>query len=98
MESKLQNKPEILKKDQLWKFHACFGYALIILGLGFPVWFATTKVDRASLPFDEISALSEPNLTESVLLISSDAFNDHQIGPKIHKALQVNLLPFQLMF
>jgi hypothetical protein len=58
------------KADKSWKYHSCLGYTLIILGLGFPVWFATTKVDRASLPYDEVASLSEPNMTESVLLIS----------------------------
>merc|ERR1719232_336048 len=67
-----------LKKDQSWKYHSCLGYTLIILGLGFPVWFATTKVDRASLPYEEVGSLSEPNMTESLLLISDDALNNHQ--------------------
>ena len=77
------------KADKSWKYHSCLGYTLIILGLGFPVWFATTKVDRASLPYEEVASLSEPNMTESVLLISDGSLG---LSSKTHTKKPPNTL------
>ena len=72
-----------MNEKDAWKVQASFGYALIILVIGFPVWDYTTKVYRASLPYDEIESLDDPKISQSILLISQDAKNDHLIGPKL---------------
>ena len=81
-----------MESQESWKFHACVGYTVIILCIGFPVWFKNTTVDRAPLPYEEIQSLEDPKLTLSVLLISSDAQEDHEIGPKLQSAFQSSRL------
>ena len=77
----------------IWKIQACIGYAMVILVIGIPVWFSTTKVYRASLPYEEIENLPDPKISQSILLISQDARNDHSIGPKLQgKFVILNLI------
>ena len=116
-----------------WKTHSCLGYTLIILFVGFPVWWATTTgkeklkkinlfffiylhfsggfsvsspvtssffgnvifnynlhftVDRANLPYEEIQNLKDPILALSILLISDDASEVHDLGPKLQQLFQ----------
>ncbi len=80
------------KEDESWKFHSSLGYFVVIIGVGIPVWWATTTVYRASLPYDAIAALSEPKLTQSVLFISQDAQSDHKLGPHLQKSLASRLI------
>jgi len=82
----MNSKPWTMVLD--WKTHSCLGYTLIILFVGFPVWWATTTVDRANLPYDEIQNLKDPILTLSILLISDDALEAHDLGPKLQQLFQ----------
>ena len=75
-----------------WKFHACVGYTLVILCVGLPVWWSSTTVDRANLPYDEISDLPDPQFTMSILMVSKDADGRHSIGPKLQGALSKSKL------
>ena len=74
-------------KSEVWKFHACLGYSLLILGIGTPIWWATTTVYRANLPYESIEALQEPKISLNVLLISSDAQDEHKLGPLLQSEL-----------
>lgn len=86
-----------MTRPESWKLWAAWGYTLVILGIGLPVWWLTTTVYRANLPYDEIQNLQEPKISLSVLLISTDAQNDHKVGPVLQKALGESRL-FNLEF
>ena len=96
---KAEKKPKTRKmtKPESWKICAAWGYTIVILGIGLPVWWLTTTIYRAKLPYDEIANLAEPKISMSVLLISQDAQDEHKVGPVLQKALSASRL-FNLEF
>ena len=57
--------------------------------IGGPVWWKTTEVYRASLPYEQIDGLSmeQARFRVNVQLISTDAKKDHQLGPELQKKM-----------
>jgi len=65
-------------------------YMAIMLFIGVPLWWKTTEVYRAELPYEAIHALSQVSvLTHKVnlLLITPDAQADHARGPDLQQLL-----------
>eukprot|EP00088_Acartia_fossae_P044827 TRINITY_DN4783_c0_g1_i4.p1 TRINITY_DN4783_c0_g1~~TRINITY_DN4783_c0_g1_i4.p1 ORF type:complete len:531 (-),score=115.00 TRINITY_DN4783_c0_g1_i4:192-1784(-) len=65
---------------------AALSYVFILLILGLPLWWQTTTVYRANLPYTEIEDLTQQsNIKQKVniLLITEDAINTHKLGPHL---------------
>ena len=69
---------------------AAASFALVMILVGGPVWWKTTEVYRASLPYEAIESLAHEadRFKINVQLISTDARKDHQLGPEFQKKLQ----------
>ena len=52
--------------DQNSKTYATLSYALVMLVVGLPVWWQTTDVERAPLPFDRIEEMNQETLKQVV--------------------------------
>ena len=52
--------------DQNAKTYATLSYALVMIVVGIPVWWHTTDVERAPLPFDRIEEMNQETLKQSV--------------------------------
>ena len=48
------------------KTYATLSYAVVMLLVGLPVWWQTTDVERAPLPFDRIDEMSKDTLKQVV--------------------------------
>jgi len=61
-------------------------YVGILVLLGLPLWWQTTTVCRANLPYTQISDLSLLSSVQQkvhVLLVTDDAINTHKLGPQL---------------
>ena len=52
--------------DQNAKTYATLSYALVMIVVGVPVWWHTTDVERAPLPFDRIEEMNLETLKQNV--------------------------------
>lgn len=52
---------------------SAISFSIMLIVIGIPLWWKTTEVYRASLPYDEIDALRPSNVTiKTTILIHSD--------------------------
>lgn len=58
---------------------AALTFIVILLGLGVPVWWNTTTVQRASLPLEELSNMAKVSRKEQSFPILLKAINDAQV-------------------
>ena len=63
--------------DQNSKTYATLSYALVMVVLGLPVWWQTTDVERAPLPFDRIEEMNQENLKQVVPITIVSMSPDH---------------------
>ena len=63
--------------DQNSKTYATLSYALVMVVLGLPVWWQTTDVERAPLPFDRIEEMNQENLKQVVPITIVSISPDH---------------------
>lgn len=77
-------------KNEERKYTAALSYAVTMLLVGVPVWWKTTEVYRANLPYAEIDQLASLSSVQKVniLLITPDAAESHSRGPELQKILQ----------
>jgi len=84
----------------VWQKHiAAASYAFLMLVVGVPVWWKTTEVYRAYVPYSDIANLETlPVLQKAnVLLITTDAEDSHLRGPIFQKTLsQSNMYDISL--
>ena len=81
------------------KHIAAASYAFLMLVVGVPVWWKTTEVYRAYVPYSEIASLETISVLQkaNVLLITSDAEDSHLRGPIFQKTLtQSNMYDISL--
>ena len=52
--------------DENCKTYATLSYAVVMLVVGLPVWWQTTDVERAPLPFDRIDEMNQETLKQVV--------------------------------
>jgi len=81
------------------KHLAAASYAFLMLVIGVPVWWKTTEVYRAYVPYSDIANLeSLPVLQKAnILLITTDAEDSHLRGPIFQKTLsQSNMYDISL--
>ena len=52
--------------DQNAKTYATLSYAVVMVVVGLPVWWHTTDVERAPLPFDRIEEMNQETLKQNV--------------------------------
>ncbi|XP_023341084.1 GPI transamidase component PIG-S [Eurytemora carolleeae] len=74
-------------------------YILIMAVLGVPIWWRTTEVYRALLPYDAIDALSDIEYVTqkvNIILITPDAQGVHSRGPEVQKLLNSQLYDLSL--
>jgi len=71
------------------KHLAAASYAFLMLVVGVPVWWKTTEVYRAYLPYSDIAQLETLSVLQkaNVLLITTDAEDSHVRGPIFQKTL-----------
>ena len=77
-------------KTVVWRKHmSSSAYAAVMLLVGLPVWWKTTEVYRAELPYAGIEQLQSLTETQKVfvMLVSSDVTGTHTQGPAPHKML-----------
>jgi len=70
-------------------------YVVIIVIFGLPLWWHTTTVYRANLPYSTIDQLSNLKAIKQkvyVLLISEDARSVHKLGPQLQSIFQNSAL------
>jgi len=70
-------------------------YVVIIIICGLPLWWHTTTVYRANLPYNTIDQLSHLQVVKQkvyVLLISEDARSVHKLGPQLQSLFQNSVL------
>ena len=61
--------------DEKSKTYSTLSYAVVMLFVGLPVWWHTTDVERAPLPFDRIEEINQETVKQVVpitLLYSTD--------------------------
>jgi len=81
------------------KHLAAASYAFLMLVIGVPVWWKTTEVYRAYVPYSEIANLDTLSVVQkaNVLLITTDAEDSHLRGPIFQKTLlQSNMFDISL--
>jgi len=81
------------------KHLAAASYAFLMLVIGVPVWWKTTEVYRAYVPYSEIANLESLPVMQkaNVLLITADAEDSHLRGPIFQKTLsQSNMYDISL--
>ncbi|XP_046647983.1 GPI transamidase component PIG-S-like [Daphnia pulicaria] len=67
---------------------AALTFIVILLGLGVPVWWNTTTVQRASLPLEELSTMAKVSGSEQSIPILLKGINDAEImAKKLQSAL-----------
>ena len=74
--------------DQNAKTYATLSYALLMIVVGIPVWWHTTDVERAPLPFDRIEEMNQETVKQNVpITIISTASNsiDDCLSGKFHR-------------
>nr|CAB3264868.1 GPI transamidase component PIG-S-like [Phallusia mammillata] len=77
------------KKTQTW---AAISIGVVIFAFGIPIWWKTTEVYRASLPFDEISSLYEDkSLTVKVPILVKVPENADNVADILTNALKLDL-------
>jgi len=71
------------------KHIAAASYAVMMLVIGVPVWWKTTEVYRAHVPYSDIANLETVSVMQkaNLLLITSDAEDSHLRGPIFQKTL-----------
>jgi len=71
------------------KHIAAASYAFLMLVIGVPVWWKTTEVYRAYVPYSDIASLETISVMQkaNVLLITTDAEDSHLRGPIFQKTL-----------
>ena len=52
--------------DQNARTYATLSYAVVMIVVGLPVWWHTTDVERAPLPFDRIEEMNQETLKQNV--------------------------------
>ena len=55
--------------DQNAKTYATLSYAFVMIVVGIPVWWHTTDVERAPLPFDRIEEMNLETLKQTVPVV-----------------------------
>ena len=81
------------------KHIAAASYAFLMLVVGVPVWWKTTEVYRAYVPYSDIANLKTLSVLQkaNVLLITTDAEDSHLRGPIFQKTLsQSNMYDISL--
>jgi len=74
----------------LWKHLASLSFVVQMLVIVLPVWWKTTEVYRASLPYSEIENLHSLPLVQksNILLVTIDAEDSHVRGPAFQNVLK----------
>lgn len=87
--AKTASPPPASKSASPSSISSAASYALIMVLIGGPVWWKTTEVYRASLPYEQIEGLTmeQSRFRVNVQLISTDAKKDHQLGPQLQKKM-----------
>ena len=92
--------------DENSRTYATLSYALVMLVVGLPVWWHTTDVERAPLPFDRIEEMNQETLKQTVpiTIVSiksgsvQDITNCISGNAKQHCLLYMLLVKFQITF
>jgi len=79
-------------KKEIWTKHmSASAYAALMLLVGLPVWWKSTEVYRAELPYSDIELLQDLSTRQKVfiLLVTNDASTTgaHTLGPQLQKHL-----------
>ena len=78
----------------LQKHTASASFAVLMIVIVLPVWWKTTEVYRATLPYSEIDRLHSDQVTQKsdILLITLDPEDNHVRGPAFQSVLQKSVM------
>ena len=65
--------------DENSKTFATLSYAVVMLVVGLPVWWQTTDVERAPLPFDKIDEMNQEMLKQVVRITLISDSSDQEV-------------------
>ncbi|KAK0167361.1 hypothetical protein PV327_004768 [Microctonus hyperodae] len=80
--------------DERYRVYASISFAILLIGIGVPLWWQTTAVPRVPLPYTGISALSNLNtsIRSRILIASSSHARGELLTAYIKNALQNSTL------
>lgn len=76
--------------SERYRVYASISFAILLIGIGVPLWWQTTAVPRVPLPYTGISALSNLNtsIRSRILIASSSRVRGELLTVHIKNALQ----------
>ncbi|KAG8238537.1 hypothetical protein J437_LFUL018351 [Ladona fulva] len=78
------------RKDEDARMLAALGFAFILIVIGIPLWWKTTKVHRVPLPYDRIGELSDVYLTHevNVMVVTGNEYRSQKIVRDLQEAFK----------
>uniref|UniRef100_A0A0A9XXF0 GPI transamidase component PIG-S n=1 Tax=Lygus hesperus TaxID=30085 RepID=A0A0A9XXF0_LYGHE len=102
--SSFNDSAEEAEKIDKYRMGAAISFAVMLLVIGIPLWWKTTEVHRAALPYSQIEAMdpssvtirmkiwvsaSSPTRTSNIIMLLKSSLVDHQV-------LKVDALPLKM--